>query len=72
MRDAVMESVKAELARRDTYEANCPECAICGQKMTCNEYYYDMYGTYVCDEYECITRYLRQFRKTIVSYLEDR
>lgn len=72
MKDPVMESLRAELARRDTYEAMCPTCDVCGQKMTNNEYYYDMYGTLVCDEYDCITKFLRGFRKTVESYLEDR
>lgn len=72
MRDPVMESLRAELARRDTYEAKCPTCEVCGQKMTNNEYLYDIYGTLVCDEYDCITRFLRGFRKTVESYLEDR
>lgn len=72
MRDPVMESLRAELARRDTYEAKCPTCEVCGQKMTNNEYLYDIYGTLVCDEYDCITKFLRGFRKTVESYLEDR
>ena len=72
MRDPVMESLTEELARRDAYEEMCPTCAMCGQKMVGNEHYYEIYGTLVCDEYECIHKFLQEFRKTVDSYLEDR
>lgn len=71
MRDAVMESLRAELARRDTYEAKCPTCEMCGNKIM-SEYYYDIYGTLVCDEYDCVQKFLREFRKSVMSYVEDR
>lgn len=72
MRDPVIESLRAELARRDSYEERCPTCEICGQKMTNCEYYYDIYDTLVCDNYDCISKFLRGFRKSVESYLEDR
>ncbi len=72
MRDPVMESLREELARRDTYEERCPRCDMCGNKMTASEYYYDIYGTLVCDEYDCVQKFLREFRKTVMSYVEDR
>lgn len=71
MRDPVMESLRAELARRDTYEAKCPTCEMCGNKIM-SEYYYDIYGTLVCDEYDCVQKFLREFRKLVMSYVEDR
>lgn len=71
MRDPVMESLRAELARRDTYEAKCPTCEMCGNKIM-SEYYFDIYGTLVCDEYDCVQKFLREFRKTVMSYVEDR
>ena len=71
MRDPVMESLRAELARRDTYEAKCPTCEMCGNKIM-SEYYYDIYGTLVCDEYDCVQKLLREFRKSVMSYVEDR
>lgn len=71
MRDPVMESLRAELARRDTYEAKCPTCEMCGNKIM-SEYYYDIYGTMVCDEYDCVQKFLREFRKSVMSYVEDR
>lgn len=69
MRDPVMESLRAELARRDTYEAKCPTCAMCGNKIM-SEYYYDIYDTLVCDEFDCIQKFLRGFRKSVESYVE--
>ena len=71
MRDRVVEELKSELARRDAYEAQCPTCDICGQKMVGNEYFYDIYGTYVCDEYECIKGFIKGFRKRVTSFMED-
>ena len=71
MRDPVMESLRAELARRDTYEAKCPTCEMCENKIM-SEYYYDIYGTLVCDEYDCVQKFLREFRKSVMSYVEDR
>lgn len=71
MRDPVMESLRAELARRDTYEAKCPTCEMCGNKIM-SEYYFDIYGTLVCDEFDCVQKFLREFRKSVESYVEDR
>ena len=68
MRDPVIESLRAELARRDSYEAKCPTCEICGQKIM-SEYYYDFYGTLVCDEYDCVSKFLRGFRKSVEGYV---
>lgn len=69
MRDRVMEELKAELARRDTYENKCPICEMCGQRIM-DEYFYDVDGTYICDSYECVTDFMRGFRKSLESYIE--
>lgn len=72
MRDRVMEELKTELARRDAYEAQCPTCDICGQKIIDDEYFYDIYGTYVCDQWKCINNFLREYRRSVASYMEER
>lgn len=71
MRDHVLEELRAELARRDAYEANVPICAICGQRMTNGEYFYDVNGTYVCDEVECVYGFMRPFRKNIEDFIKE-
>lgn len=72
MRDAVMEALKAELNRRDAYENQVPTCDICRQKMTNNEYFFDVDGTKVCDSYDCICKFLGQFRRSVESYVYER
>lgn len=72
MRDAVEEALRAELNRRDQYENQVPVCDICGQRMTNEEYFYEFDETKVCDSYDCIQKFLRQFRKSIESYVYER
>ena len=72
MRDAVMESLKNELARRDAYENQVPICDICKQKMTSNEYFFDVYGTMVCDSFDCVQAFMRGFRRSIETYIDER
>lgn len=72
MRDAVEEALRAELNRRDAYENQVPTCDICRQKMTNNEYFFDVDGTKVCDSYDCICKFLGQFRRSVEGYVYER
>lgn len=67
-----MEALKTELARRDAYENQVPICDICGQKMTYSDYLFDMDGTLICDNYDCIQKFLYGFRKNIFTYIDER
>lgn len=72
MRDYVEEQLADKLLSEDNYERLCPVCDICGQSMTAGTYFYDIDGTYVCDEYECINGFLKEFRRSVFSYVESR
>lgn len=71
MREYTEELLAHKLLTEEQYEMACPICEVCGQHMTSNEYFYDFDGTYICDEYDCIMKYLKQFRRTVMSYVRD-
>lgn len=66
MRDAVMEHLGSEMARRDAYEEQCPMCEECNTRITADEYYYEIYGTILCE------RCLKTYRHSVESYMEAR
>lgn len=49
MRDAVMESLSQEMARMDARAERCPKCERCGERITADEYYYDLEGMILCE-----------------------
>ena len=66
MRDAVMEHLGSEMARMDAYEDNCPVCEECNNAITADEFYYEIYGTILCE------RCLNNYRHSVESYVEAR
>ena len=66
MRDAVMEALASEMNRQDTYEQNCPVCEECLRSITADDYYYEIYGTIICE------RCLQKYRHSVESYVEAR
>lgn len=64
MRDAVMEALASEMRSMDAYEEKCPECEECLNHITADDYYYEIYGTILCE------RCLKKYRHSVESYLE--
>lgn len=62
MRDPVSEALNDQLDRMDAYERRVPICDECGQKLTADEYYWDMNSTILCE------RCLMKFRRNIEDY----
>lgn len=72
MRDPIDEAFREWNRRQTKYEADCPECQVCGQKITNTDYYYDVDGEYICDNYDCIMGYLRPFKKSVEDFISNR
>lgn len=68
--DYLTQQINAKIASEDRYEAECPECDICGQRMTAEEYFYDIDGDYICPE--CLSEWASQFKKSIENYINER
>lgn len=71
MRDYVEEQLAHKLLTEEQFEMACPVCSSCGQHITNSSFFYDVDGTYFCDEYECIDKFLKQFRRTVMSYVRN-
>lgn len=62
MRDAVSEALNNQMAYMDAYERKVPICDECGQRLTAEEWYWDMNTTILCE------RCLMKFRRSIEDY----
>lgn len=61
MRDYTEELLAHKLLTEEQYENACPVCVTCKNHITAHRYFYDINGDYVCDSYDCIDGYLKQF-----------
>lgn len=64
MRDAVEETLNNQMAYMDAYERKVPICDECGQRLTAQEWYWDVNTTILCE------RCLMKFRHPIEGYIE--
>lgn len=62
MIDPVITTLNDHLNRMDSYERMVPICDECGQKLTADEYYWNMNSTILCE------RCLMKFRRNIEDY----
>jgi hypothetical protein len=71
MRDYVEEQLAHKLLTEEQYESACPICCVCGNHITASEYFYDIDGTFFCDNYDCVNGFLQQYRRRVISYVEN-
>jgi len=72
MRERVDEDFRAWDMRQAEYESKCPICVVCGERITSTDKFYDIDGQPVCDDINCIMGYLRQFRRYVASWIENK
>ena len=53
------------------YESKCPLCAVCGLHIQ-TDYMYDIDGTTICDDFDCVSGFLRQYRKTVDTWITNK
>ena len=48
-------------------------CCVCGCHISAGDYCYDVDGDYlICDELDCLKEFMKQYRKTVSQYLDER
>lgn len=64
MIDPVMLALQHHMERMDEYERKVPICDECGQRLTADDYYWDVNSTILCER--CLLRY----RKSVEDFIE--
>ena len=62
MRDALNEALNDQMERMNAYERMVPICDECGQRLTAEEWYWDVNTTILCE------RCLMKYRRSIEDY----
>lgn len=64
MLDPTIMYLNHQMDRMDEYERKVPICDECGQRLTADDYYWDMNSTILCE------RCLLRFRKSVEDFIE--
>lgn len=63
MRDPIDEALNERDYLYTRYEESCPMCDMCGERLTAEEYYYEIEGDVVCEE--CLRDYMERYKKWV-------
>ena len=64
MLDPTIVYLNHQMDRMDEYERKVPICDECGQRLTADDYYWDVNSTILCE------RCLLRFRKSVEDFIE--
>lgn len=70
MSDYTDELLNRKLQAEEAHEALCPKCEICSNRILDGDYFFDIDGTYVCDEATCVYKFLEPFKRSVLNYVQ--